>query len=1030
MPDLNQAALGVGSEEMEQSKKFSPGKIFLAAALLLAALAAAAVWLWAASRVTDIGTRRQFFWDDAIVDTQKTTAPKRLHHPEAQEVVLTADSPWEGGRAGGYNLLPVEGGYRLYYLAGSPESGVRVCYAQSADGIRWEKPAAGLVLYEGSGENNILLDAGSGVESGFSVFEDPTAEGEGRYKAVAGMADGSLAGFTSADGLNWRQGGTVAAAAAAGPIALNSAFYDAEAGRYSCYFVREGALLRVTSKDFIRWSAPKAVDCQPDTEYATANLFPYYREPGVLVGFPLRAAALTDAEAEALSSSAARETLPETAQTLLSDAVFLTSRDGESFTQADGAWLTPGPQHEGNWLYGDCLTAGGLAETPALHSDDGQDNELSFYVAENTFSGTAQLRRYTTRIDGFVSRYAPYNTCRVFTKPLRFSGSRMTVNFSTSNAGYLFVRILDENGEPFSASDTDGVAAYTSYRMFGDRVEREVAFNADLSALAGKTVVLEFIMSDAELYSFRFDDEPCENTAAWQAVEPPEREYGAVSCEDGGEPLEIGTERQLFWDDYILDAEKTTAALTSHSPTRREEIFTTDLPWEGDNCDFYVILNDEDALGQPFLRMYYLGWDSSAPEDIRVCYACSYDGSHWEKPALGLHSYTDPATGRVYEETNIILYTEEAPFDNFFVTKDTREGVPESRRYLAVAQGSYDQLGYPSFGLWGWTSPDGIHWTKSHRVLPEREEWFAAFDSVNTLVWDDATQQFYTYFRVREATTLDGVEFPDVRKIYGAVSPDFEPVEESTIFPLDYGENSPFFEMYTNNIAKYYRAPQIFLGFPTRFTRKTDWEKNYEYLTDPAARRAGYEGGQITRTLSMTEPLVMTSRDGVHWNRRNEAWLTPGPEYHANWIYGNGYPAYGLVETAGEHPGQDPELSTYLFEGKFYHQPSVLWRYTFRVDGIQGYSAGYEPKTVTTRPFVFDGSALTLNLATSAAGRVEVRLLDEEGRPLPGYSAGPLVGDQIDRPVAFAQSLEALAGTPVRLEFVLSDAEVFSFKFS
>ena len=74
--------------------------------------------------------------------------------------------------------------------------------------------------------------------------------------------------------------------------------------------------------------------------------------------------------------------------------------------------------------------------------------------------------------------------------------------------------------------------------------------------------------------------------------------------------------------------------------------------------------------------------------------------------------------------------------------------------------------------------------------------------------------------------------------------------------------------------------------------------------------------------------------------------------------------------------------------------------------------------------------ARLVNFATSAAGRVEVRLLDEAGEPIPGCNSGPLVGDQIDRPVAFTQSLEALAGTPVRLQFVLRDAEVFSVNFN
>ena len=669
---------------------------------------------------------------------------------------------------------------------------------------------------------------------------------------------------------------------------------------------------------------------------------------------------------------------------------------------------------------------------------------MSFYAAENLFNGeTPSLCRYTARTDGFISYHAPYDTRKVVTKPLLFDGSRMTVNFSTSNSGSLFVRILDEEGNPFEAlsyTDENGekyqVAAYTSYRLFGDRVDREVAFNGDLQLLAGQMVVLEFTMSDAELYSFRFDDEPYENTAEWQPMEIPVIEYGASDGENGenAETAEtipdIGTERQLFWDDYIVDGKLTDAAAVSHAPIRREKLFTTDLPWEGDNCDFYVIVEDADEQGVPFWRMYYLGWDSADPADIRVCYAQSYDGKSWDKPSLGLHSYTDPATGTVYDETNIMLYTEDAPFDNFFVMKDPRENVPEDRRYIAIAEGKLDQLGNSSFGLWAWTSPDGIHWTKTHRALPQKDEWFAAFDTVNTMVWDEKEQKFFTYFRVRESTEVDGVDHVDFRKIYGAVSEEFEPIDEESVFPLDYGEGSPLFEMYTNNIAKYYRARQIFLGFPTRFTRRSVWEKNYEYLTDPQKRRENYDAGQLTRTLSMTEALFMTSRDGYRWNRQNEAWLTPGPEYHANWIYGNCYPAYGLVETGTAKAGQDGELSTYVFEGKFYHEPSVLYRYAMRIDGLRSYRGDRQTQCVTTKPFVFKGDTLTVNFRTSAAGDMQVQVLDESGNVIPGYASGRLVGDRVDRAVTFGNDLRALEGTPVRLQFVLSDAEIYSFRFS
>ncbi len=1026
-------------------KRFSSKKIAILAAVIifLAAVVAAFFLFFPFEEEPPVETEpsRQFFWNSDIIDAEKTTATLTAHEPVRQNLALTLDSPWESGTAAGFHVVPCDTGWRLYYTVHDGPESAKICCAQSRDGISWEKPQLELVEYAGSTANNIVLGADRGLAGGLFAFKDtnPAVDAAEQYKAIGVTADGRLERYVSGDGLQWLVKGKLKKAlrADAQPNAgVTAVFWNAGRQKYYCYYIAQGSdgqtVMLTTSKNFKRWSKPEPVAYSAAGEnisVASASILPYYREETMLVGLPLRAVTLSQTDLAANFSTEKRS------DNKLSDTVFAYGTDLLHFDLSQQAWLTPGPQTSENWMYGDCCVASGIVQTPSLHAQQGQDDQMSVYVAENMPAGTVGLTRYTARIDGFSSYSAPYNTQKVVTKPLVFDGSRMTLNFSTSTEGYVYVRILNENGEPFedvSYTDWQGtqytVPAYTSYRMVGDRVDREVAFNADLSQLAGQPVVLEFYLSDAHIYSFHFDSEPYENSAQWQPQTIELRSCDEVSYAAEQPVIDIGTERQLFVDDYIIDTANTDAALTAHSPVMKEEVFKTDLPWEGDNCDFYVILDDVDADGQAYYRMYYLGWDSVNPTDIRVCYACSYDGSNWEKPSLGLHTYTDQATGEVYTDTNIILYTEEEIFDNFFVTKDTRPNVPDSQRYKAICQGRLDQLGFPSFGLWAWQSPDGLHWTKTHRVLPHQEEWFGAFDSVNTLVWDETTQQFFTYFRVRESQLIDGVDYVDFRKIYGATAPDFVPFDTQTLFSLNYGENSPLFEMYTNNISKYHRAPQLFIGFPTRFSRHSVWEKNYEYLTDPQARLEKVNAGQVTKTLSMTDTLFMTSRDGYLWNRQNEAFFTPGPEYQANWIYGNCYPAYGLIETQSDIPGADRQLSTYLFEGKFYHEPSVLYRYVFRLDGFVSYQGTLAPQTVTTKPLTFAGSRLFINFATSAAGSVTVNILDENDSPLQGFTAR-LIGDNTDREVVFEGDLSQLAGRTVKLQFVLSDSQIYSFKF-
>jgi len=69
------------------------------------------------------------------------------------------------------------------------------------------------------------------------------------------------------------------------------------------------------------------------------------------------------------------------------------------------------------------------------------------------------------------------------------------VNFSTSARGRMFVTIRDESGR-----------SIRSVELFGDKVDRVVDFDGGggVADFAGRPVVVEFEMSDADLYSFRF----------------------------------------------------------------------------------------------------------------------------------------------------------------------------------------------------------------------------------------------------------------------------------------------------------------------------------------------------------------------------------------------------------------------------------------------------------------------------------------------------------------------------------------------
>jgi hypothetical protein len=87
-----------------------------------------------------------------------------------------------------------------------------------------------------------------------------------------------------------------------------------------------------------------------------------------------------------------------------------------------------------------------------------------------------------------------------------------------------------------------------------------------------------------------------------------------------------------------------------------------------------------------------------------------------------------------------------------------------------------------------------------------------------------------------------------------------------------------------------------------------------------------------------------------------------------------------------------------------------------------------------TKPLVFEGSELVMNYSTSAAGSVQVELQDAQGVPLPGFALADsevMCGDSLEQPMLWRGNpdLRALSGTPVRLRFVLKDADLFSLRF-
>ncbi|MBI4623197.1 MAG: hypothetical protein HY736_08265 [Verrucomicrobia bacterium] len=517
--------------------------------------------------------------------------------------------------------------------------------------------------------------------------------------------------------------------------------------------------------------------------------------------------------------------------------------------------------------------------------------------------------------------------------------------------------------------------------------------------------------------------------SAQRAASPP----GAV--------IEIGSRRELFVDGFLVDQLKGKAQLRMHQPVAREAVMVHDAPWEGSATAYHSIFQDGNRY-----RMYYRAWQitvtakkvTTDDHSTFLCYAESDDGIRWRRPELGLHEFKGStanniviASGKVEGvnvETNIPA-----------VFKDENPNAASDARYKAF-------LGSKSpRGLLAFKSPDGIHWAPMRNVPVITD---GAFDSQNLAFWDGGRGEYRAYWRYFSRGTADS-PYIGVRAIRTATSKDFLHWENQA--DLSYVDSPPE-HLYTNQIKPYHRAVHLLVGFPVRYIepelghpaaidarepvgpeRTRRWSTSMRALPElgPREMRAGASERYGT---ALTETLIMASRDGVTFKRWNEGFLRPGPEREGTWNYGHLFAAWHIVETRSALEGAPNELSLYATESYWTGHSSILRRFTLRLDGFVSVRAPMSGGELVTKPVRFQGKSLCLNFSTSAAGGVRVEIQDVNGRPLPGFAledCAPIFGDTIERAVTWTkgQDVRSLAGQPVRLRFVLKDADVYAFQF-
>ncbi len=197
---------------------------------------------------------------------------------------------------------------------------------------------------------------------------------------------------------------------------------------------------------------------------------------------------LTDAQVQQLGVSE-----PDWLKMDCSDGVLMTSRGGRLYDRTFlESFIRPG-RDLGNWV--------SRCNTPALGVVPTGPAEMSLYVGRHRGTDSHYLERLTLRTDGFASITAPYAGGEMLSKPLRFSGTQLVINYATSAAGSVRVELQQASGTAIP-----GYGLEDARDIIGDQIERVVCWKngSDVSALAGRPIRLRFVLKDAQLYSVRF----------------------------------------------------------------------------------------------------------------------------------------------------------------------------------------------------------------------------------------------------------------------------------------------------------------------------------------------------------------------------------------------------------------------------------------------------------------------------------------------------------------------------------------------
>lgn len=473
--------------------------------------------------IITINEGRQLFIDDFLIE--KTDLSRSFHYPKysSENPILKADKPWEYTQEGYPYVAPFSDGvwydeidkkYKMWYATGGGKYNKKVkrfyavtAYAESEDGIHWEKPELDVV----KGTNLVDIRIRDSNTMWLDKEEKDPMKRYKLFNVENDWEDGEFWRYAlrySSDGIHWSdlvaRSGIIGDRSTvfynsfrdkwifsirsnvAGMRARN--YYENSDAETGVSLINNSSANSDNKKDsVVFWFVPWKNELKhPKPEYReytgiyNLDAIPY---ESLLLGF----FSVWQGPPNNICDSLGIQKRNEIAIGF--------SRDGFHWHRPDMNRFLPVSESDGSWNQGNIQSVSGV---PLIVGDSlyfymsGRETCNSFWDACSS-TGLAKLRR-----DGFASMDAYKFEGTLLTRKLNFSGEYLFVNVDAS-LGELKAEILDGNGKIINGYSKEQCIPV---QINSTKTVIKWEGNKTLKSLSGKPIRIRFYVTNSSLFSF------------------------------------------------------------------------------------------------------------------------------------------------------------------------------------------------------------------------------------------------------------------------------------------------------------------------------------------------------------------------------------------------------------------------------------------------------------------------------------------------------------------------------------------------